>query len=103
MPFRMGGGMRIKSLTALASGLPIITTPLGVEGLHVIDKQEVLIAKTEKEFAKLVAEALNSKQLRNKLSNNASQYIQKNHGSSLNNLFLKKYDAVVTNNLAMKP
>jgi hypothetical protein len=33
VPVRVGGGTRIKILTALALGLPVVTTSIGCEGL----------------------------------------------------------------------
>jgi len=34
LPIRIGGGSRLKALVALASGLPIVSTGLGMEGLE---------------------------------------------------------------------
>ena len=33
-PIQSGGGSRVKVLTALAAGLPVVTTPLGAAGIH---------------------------------------------------------------------
>ena len=33
VPLRAGGGTRIKILEAMAAGVPVISTPLGLEGL----------------------------------------------------------------------
>jgi glycosyltransferase involved in cell wall biosynthesis len=34
VPLRIGGGSRLKILEALAAGLPVVTTAIGAEGLH---------------------------------------------------------------------
>jgi len=44
------GGTRLKILAAMASGLPVISSQTGVEGLHLHDNTHVLIANTPREF-----------------------------------------------------
>jgi glycosyltransferase involved in cell wall biosynthesis len=44
VPVRAGGGTRIKVLEALAHGVPVVATPLGVEGLDVEPESDVLVA-----------------------------------------------------------
>jgi glycosyltransferase involved in cell wall biosynthesis len=43
-PIRVGGGTKYKILEAMAAGLPVITTFLGVEGMSGADKKHFLIA-----------------------------------------------------------
>lgn len=42
-PMRSGGGSRTKFFEAMASGLPIVTTPEGIEGIPVKNGQEAVI------------------------------------------------------------
>jgi len=51
VPLRVGGGTRFKVLEALASGKPLVSTGLGVEGLGVQDGRELLIGDTPQAFA----------------------------------------------------
>lgn len=95
LPFRMGGGMRIKSLTAMTAGVPIISTPLGIEGLGVKNSQECIIAGKSEEFAKQVINVTTSKSLRKYLSDNARQYMSRFHGPDENNRFLTNYQEVI--------
>lgn len=44
VPLQVGGGSRIKILTALAMGSPVVSTTIGCEGLDVIDGKHILIA-----------------------------------------------------------
>ena len=46
------GGTRLKILAAMASGIPVISTKIGVEGLEVIDKKHVVITHSSKDFVK---------------------------------------------------
>jgi glycosyltransferase involved in cell wall biosynthesis len=47
VPLRTGGGTRLKILEAMAAGVPVISTPLGAEGLDVTDGENVLLVKPE--------------------------------------------------------
>lgn len=44
VPLRTGGGTRLKILEAMAAGVPVISTPLGAEGLDVTPGGDILIA-----------------------------------------------------------
>jgi glycosyltransferase involved in cell wall biosynthesis len=44
VPLRTGGGTRLKILEAMAAGVPVISTPLGAEGLAVTPGRDILIA-----------------------------------------------------------
>lgn len=68
-PFRFGEGTRLKILEALATGLPIVSTEGGCQGIDVIDGQHVLIANNEDDFSKKVIELLRNQQLSQKLGN----------------------------------
>jgi glycosyltransferase involved in cell wall biosynthesis len=44
VPLRIGGGSRLKILEALAAGLPVITTRVGAEGLHLMPDAHITVA-----------------------------------------------------------
>jgi glycosyltransferase involved in cell wall biosynthesis len=44
VPLRTGGGTRLKILEAMAAGVPVISTPLGAEGLSVTPGENILMA-----------------------------------------------------------
>jgi glycosyltransferase involved in cell wall biosynthesis len=44
VPLRTGGGTRLKILEAMAAGVPVISTPLGAEGLDVTPGENILLA-----------------------------------------------------------
>jgi glycosyltransferase involved in cell wall biosynthesis len=47
VPLRTGGGTRLKILEAMAAGVPVISTPLGAEGLSVEPGRDILIADAD--------------------------------------------------------
>ena len=54
IPMRVGGGTRFKALEAMACAKPIVSTPLGVEGIAVQPGQELLLGDTPQQFAEAV-------------------------------------------------
>ena len=51
VPLRCGSGMRLKVVEAMASGVPLISTCLGAEGVGCVDGIHVLFAEKPLEFA----------------------------------------------------
>lgn len=55
------GGTRLKILAAMASGLPVISTSTGFEGLNIVDKKHALIAESVEGFIEQIKYALSNK------------------------------------------
>jgi glycosyltransferase involved in cell wall biosynthesis len=51
VPLRAGGGMRVKILNALSQGIPMVSTTVGCEGIHVRHDHDMLIADDPARFA----------------------------------------------------
>lgn len=49
VPLRTGSGTRLKILEAMATGVPVISTRLGAEGLDVTDGLNIILAETARE------------------------------------------------------
>ena len=58
VPLEAGGGTRLKILEAFAAGLPVVSTPLGCEGLRVANNEHLLIA-SRKRFVECIQSVLN--------------------------------------------
>lgn len=78
-PIRVGGGTSFKILEAMSSGVPVVTTKLGVEGIGAIDSIHVLTAESSIGIADKVMELTFNKNLYNKIALNARQFIEDNY------------------------
>jgi len=91
LPFKTGAGVRIKCLTALQNGIPIVSTKMGIDGINLHDKKEFFLAENEKDFANNIIKLLLDKKLRDKMSKQQIEYFQKYHGINHNKNFIKNY------------
>jgi len=57
-PLRFGGGTRLKILEAMASGLPVVATPLAADGLDARDGEHLLLRAKPQDFADAVLDLL---------------------------------------------
>jgi len=58
VPLRIGGGSRLKILEALAAGLPVVTTHIGAEGLHLEPQRHLSVANLPSEMARAILELM---------------------------------------------
>jgi len=58
VPLRIGGGSRLKILEALATGLPVVTTAVGVEGLRLTAGEHYTVADGSEPFAAALRAAM---------------------------------------------
>ncbi len=79
VPHRIASGVRFKILEAMAMKLPVVSTPLGCEGLEVEDGKHILIADTPDMFADKVIAILENDQLRNNLTEKAHALVQERY------------------------
>lgn len=54
VPLRIGGGTRLKIVEALAMACPLVSTPIGAEGLEVQDGRDLLLAGSPGSFAQAI-------------------------------------------------
>jgi glycosyltransferase involved in cell wall biosynthesis len=59
-PLTEGGGIKIKILEAMARGIPVVTTPIGAEGIVDSDEEAITIATPDATFSETMIQALNS-------------------------------------------
>lgn len=77
VPLRIGGGSRLKILEAMAMGKPVISTPIGAEGLRVKDRENIVISEDPRDFAEQVLRVLDDRSFRDRLAENGRRTVEK--------------------------
>ena len=78
-PIYGGGGTRYKNFEAFASGLPVITTSIGIRGTQAKDGEEVIICDTPDEIAQAAIFLLENLNLYNKVAKNAKIMVEEKY------------------------
>jgi glycosyltransferase involved in cell wall biosynthesis len=74
MPIATGGGVRMKMIDYMSRGVPTIATSTAMEGIDYSDRREVVIAKTDEDFAERIMELVKNHQLAEEIGQNARDY-----------------------------
>lgn len=77
-PLRYGAGVKGKIGQAIEYGLPVIGTPIAIEGMYLKDNESCLQAETEKEFIDKILYLYNNDKLMSFLTKNASKVLDDN-------------------------
>ncbi len=73
-PLLSGSGVKIKIINALARGLPVVTTPVGIEGFPSGYQEAIFVADTPEHFAREIYNLTSDNQLWSRASKNATNY-----------------------------
>lgn len=78
-PLQFGSGMKVKVLSAMARGLPIVTTDVGAEGISVESGLHMMVANNPEDTAKAVIDLMDNVELWTSLRNNSRQLIREKY------------------------
>jgi len=78
-PIKSGGGSRTKFFEAMASGLPIVTTTHGIEGIAAENNKEVIIRDNPNKLASEAIKLLRSKKLRESIGSSAQELVKEKY------------------------
>lgn len=76
-PIKGAGGTRLKILEAMAAGLPVVSTRVGVAGLQIEEGVHALIADNPADMAERVVELLTDPKRAEKIGNAGRLHVQK--------------------------
>lgn len=79
-PLRVGAGMKGKVGEALAHGLPVVTTPIGAEGMDLVDGREVLIAESADAFANAVVRLHQDRAMWERMAEAGRESVERRYG-----------------------
>lgn len=82
IPLRIGGGTRIKAFEAMAMGVPVVSTTVGMEGLGVEPGQHYLQADTAAQFAQAVVSLLSRPEQGRALSEQARRHVEQRYSNA---------------------
>jgi glycosyltransferase involved in cell wall biosynthesis len=79
-PLRLGAGIKLKLIDTMAAGLPFVTTSTGAEGLGLGDLDDVLVADTVEEVARLALMLYNDRDLWERVQSELLELAQQHFG-----------------------
>ncbi len=82
-PILSGSGVRVKLLEAFASGIPVVSTTIGAEGLASRPGEVCEIADSPEDFARSIVKLLDDEAYGVSLAERARRMVERNHDASL--------------------
>ena len=99
VPVFIGGGLRSKILTAMAMGLPVISTKFAAEGIPYINGETILIADTPSAFSEKIKLLSDDFALRKKIVINAYELVKRAFSQEIvTSIRDKVYKDIMANN-----
>lgn len=91
-PLEGPGGTRLKILGAMAAGVPIVTSQIGIEGIEAVNNKEVLVGQNWQEMAEKTIFLLKNKKTYERLAQNARKLVEEKYSyKSIADLLTKFY------------
>ncbi|RLC31584.1 hypothetical protein DRH13_02830 [Candidatus Woesebacteria bacterium] len=78
-PIRLGKGFRGKILEAMAMAIPVVSTRLGVEGIAVQDRDNIMLAENPDEFIRVTEELFQNGELCRRIGLNGRRLVEENY------------------------
>jgi len=79
LPVRVAAGSRLKALVAMASGLPVLSTAIGMEGLDAEAGVDYVQADSAEDWAKAIARLLQDVAARERIASSARALVERQY------------------------
>lgn len=83
VPLYCGGGTRLKIFEAMAMGCPVLSTPLGAEGLEVDDGKDLELAESDEQMVAALTRLFGDDQQRAQLSHRGQELVRTHYSPEL--------------------
>jgi glycosyltransferase involved in cell wall biosynthesis len=80
-PMQSGSGMQLKILEAMACGVPVVTTSIGLGDIKAQPQKQIIVKNTPEEFICSIINLLRSANLRNHIGVSGRHFVFENHSS----------------------
>ncbi len=91
VPLRMGSGTRIKILAAMATGVPVVSSSIGCEGLEVEDGKNIVIANNPCDFKEKISRFLQNRDYRDQIASAGRILIENRYSNEIGMEILKAF------------
>lgn len=95
VPLRAGSGVRLKILESMAAGVPVVSTTVGAEGLHMRHDHDLLLADDAPALSAAILRLLQDSSLRKTLAENALQHVTQKFAWTQSAEKLREYGALL--------
>jgi len=76
VPLIYGAGIKVKSIEAMASGIPLISNEIGIEGIPVKRGKEYIYCESSKDWLDAINLVVSNKSIRDSLSRNEQNFVK---------------------------
>lgn len=84
VPIQAGSGIRIKTLEAMALGVPVVSTTVGAQGLNITPHKEIILADEPQSFTNAIVSLLANPTKAQELTIHARAYVEQHHNLKRN-------------------
>jgi glycosyltransferase involved in cell wall biosynthesis len=82
VPLRYGGGLRIRILEAMAAGVPVVASPVAIEGMDLDPENHLLVALSPAEYRARIERILGDPPFARRMAEEAKAHVYRVYGPS---------------------
>jgi glycosyltransferase involved in cell wall biosynthesis len=98
VPLRFGGGLRIRILEALAAGVPVVASPVAIEGMRLDPGRHLLVASTPGDYRVHIDRILHDRPFVETMLRDAQAHVRATYGPDARSTGMRASVAALTAN-----